>query len=74
VLETPYFNLTAPHDGAQAGSHRKPFTPIIAHPTGRLLLRRDPFDYDMKKCGKPAQTLLGYGNAFPILTPRLEGL
>jgi DNA polymerase (family 10) len=25
-----------------------PFTQIIAHPTGRLLLRRDPFDYDME--------------------------
>ncbi|GAC1628450.1 MAG: DNA polymerase/3'-5' exonuclease PolX [Candidatus Acidiferrum sp.] len=26
-----------------------PYTQIIAHPTGRLLLRRDPFDYDMAK-------------------------
>jgi DNA polymerase (family 10) len=26
-----------------------PCTQIIAHPTGRLLLRRDPFDYDMEK-------------------------
>ncbi len=26
-----------------------PFTQIIAHPTGRLVLRRDPFDYDMEK-------------------------
>jgi DNA polymerase (family 10) len=26
-----------------------PHTQIIAHPTGRLLLRRDPFDYDMEK-------------------------
>jgi DNA polymerase (family 10) len=26
-----------------------PYTQIIAHPTGRLLLRRDPFDYDMQK-------------------------
>jgi DNA polymerase (family 10) len=26
-----------------------PYTQIIAHPTGRLLLRRDPFDYDMGK-------------------------
>jgi DNA polymerase (family 10) len=25
------------------------YTQIIAHPTGRLLLRRDPFDYDMEK-------------------------
>jgi DNA polymerase (family X) len=26
-----------------------PHTQIIAHPTGRLILRRDPFDYDMEK-------------------------
>ena len=26
-----------------------PYTQIIAHPTGRLLLRRDAFDYDMEK-------------------------
>ena len=26
-----------------------PHTQIIAHPTGRLLLRREPFDYDMEK-------------------------
>ena len=26
-----------------------PYTQIIAHPTGRLILRRDPFDFDMKK-------------------------
>ncbi len=26
-----------------------PYTQIIAHPTGRLLLRRDPFDYHMEK-------------------------
>jgi len=26
-----------------------PYTQIIAHPTGRLLLRRDPFDYDMER-------------------------
>jgi len=25
------------------------YTQIIAHPTGRLVLRRDPFDYDMEK-------------------------
>jgi DNA polymerase (family 10) len=25
------------------------YAQIIAHPTGRLLLRRDPFDYDMEK-------------------------
>ncbi len=26
-----------------------PYTQIIAHPTGRLVIRRDPFDYDMEK-------------------------
>jgi len=26
-----------------------PYTQIIAHPTGRLLLRREPFDYDMDR-------------------------
>ena len=26
-----------------------PYTQIIGHPTGRLLLRRDPYDYDMAK-------------------------
>ena len=26
-----------------------PYTQILAHPTGRLLLRREPFEYDMEK-------------------------
>jgi DNA polymerase (family X) len=26
-----------------------PYTQIIAHPTGRLIMRREPFDYDMEK-------------------------
>jgi DNA polymerase (family 10) len=26
-----------------------PYTQIIAHPTGRLLLRREPFEYDMER-------------------------
>ncbi|HWG58499.1 MAG TPA: DNA polymerase/3'-5' exonuclease PolX [Candidatus Acidoferrales bacterium] len=26
-----------------------PYTQIVAHPTGRLVLRREPFDYDMEK-------------------------
>jgi DNA polymerase (family X) len=26
-----------------------PYVQIIAHPTGRILLRREPFDYDMEK-------------------------
>jgi DNA polymerase (family X) len=26
-----------------------PYTQIVAHPTGRLVMRREPFDYDMEK-------------------------
>lgn len=26
-----------------------PYTQILAHPTGRLVLRRDPYDYDMER-------------------------
>ena len=26
-----------------------PYTQIVAHPTGRLVLRRDTFDYDMER-------------------------
>ncbi len=26
-----------------------PYTQIIAHPTGRLIMRREPYDYDMEK-------------------------
>jgi DNA polymerase (family 10) len=32
-----------------------PYTQIIAHPTGRLVLRRDPFRYDMEKILDAAQ-------------------
>jgi len=32
-----------------------PYTQVIAHPTGRLLLRRDPFEYDMEKVLDAAQ-------------------
>jgi DNA polymerase (family X) len=32
-----------------------PYTQIVAHPTGRLVLRRDPFDYDMEKVFDAAQ-------------------
>jgi DNA polymerase (family 10) len=45
-----YFNL----DGAAMTERmltaiENPYTQIIGHPTGRLLLRRDPLDYDMEK-------------------------
>jgi DNA polymerase (family 10) len=44
-----YFNLdrTAMTDRMLAAIEN-PYTQIIGHPTGRLLLRRDPLDYDME--------------------------
>ncbi|HEY6385074.1 MAG TPA: DNA polymerase/3'-5' exonuclease PolX [Candidatus Acidoferrum sp.] len=45
-----YFNLDrAAMTGRMLAAIENPYTQIIAHPTGRLLLRRDPFDYDMDK-------------------------
>jgi DNA polymerase (family 10) len=45
-----YFNLDR---GAMTermlAAIENPYTQIIAHPTGRLLLRRDAFEYDMEK-------------------------
>ncbi len=45
-----YFNLdhTAMTERMLAAIEN-PYTQIIGHPTGRLLLRRDPLDYDMEK-------------------------
>jgi DNA polymerase (family 10) len=45
-----YFNLdrTAMTDRMLAAVEN-PYTQIIGHPTGRLLLRRDPLDYDIEK-------------------------
>jgi len=45
-----YFNLerTAMTDRMLAAIEN-PYTQIIGHPTGRVLLRRDPIDYDMEK-------------------------
>jgi len=44
-----------------------PYTQIIGHPTGRLLLRREPFAYDMEKildaCAKASVTM--ECNAYP---------
>jgi DNA polymerase (family 10) len=44
-----------------------PYVQIIAHPTGRILMRREPYDYDMEKILDAART---YGvamecNAYP---------
>jgi DNA polymerase (family 10) len=45
-----YFNLDRPAmTERMLAAIENPYTQIIAHPTGRLLLRRDPFDYDMDK-------------------------
>jgi DNA polymerase (family X) len=45
-----YFNLDrATMTERMLAAIENPYTQIIAHPTGRLLLRRDPFDYDMEK-------------------------
>jgi DNA polymerase (family 10) len=45
-----YFNLDrAAMTDRMLEAIENPYTQIIAHPTGRLLLRRDPFDYDMEK-------------------------
>jgi DNA polymerase (family 10) len=45
-----YFNLDrAAMTERMLAAIESPYTQIIAHPTGRLLLRRDPIDYDMEK-------------------------
>jgi len=45
-----YFNLDREEmTGRILAAIENPYTQIIAHPTGRLLLRRDPFDYNMEK-------------------------
>lgn len=45
-----YMNLDrAAMTGRMLAAIENPYTQIIAHPTGRLLLRRDAFDYDMEK-------------------------
>ncbi len=45
-----YFNLDrAAMTERMLAAIENPYTQIIAHPTGRLLLRRDAFEYDMEK-------------------------
>jgi DNA polymerase (family 10) len=45
-----YFNLErAAMTDRMMAAIENPYTQIIGHPTGRLLLRRDPLDYDMEK-------------------------
>jgi DNA polymerase (family X) len=44
-----------------------PYVQILAHPTGRLMLRRDPFDYDMERIldAAKAHGVVVECNAFP---------
>ena len=44
-----------------------PYTQILAHPTGRLVLRRDPYDYDMEKIFDAAKNrgVIVECNAYP---------
>src|SRR6202021_3024299 len=50
VLDPSYFNPGPPAlTERMLAAIENPYTQIIAHPTGRLLLRRDPIDYDMEK-------------------------
>src|SRR5271167_623879 len=45
-----YFNLDrAAMTERMLAAIANPYTQIIGHPTGRVLLRRDPIDYDMEK-------------------------
>jgi len=45
-----YFNLErAEMTERMLAAIENPYTQIIGHPTGRVLLRRDPLDYDMEK-------------------------
>ena len=57
-----YFNLDrAAMTERMLAAIENPYTQIIGHPTGRLLLRRDPLDYDMEKildaCAKHGVTM-----------------
>src|SRR5271169_1927947 len=45
-----YFNLErAAMTERMLAAIENPYTQIVGHPTGRVLLRRDPLDYDMEK-------------------------
>ncbi|HTS11587.1 MAG TPA: DNA polymerase/3'-5' exonuclease PolX [Candidatus Limnocylindrales bacterium] len=45
-----YMNLTrAEMTDRILAAIENPYTQIIAHPTGRLVMRREPFDYDMER-------------------------
>ena len=45
-----YMNLTrAEMTDRLLAAFENPYVQIIAHPTGRLIMRRDPYEYDMEK-------------------------
>ena len=52
VVASVHSNMNMPREAMTErilAAIENPYTQIIAHPTGRLGLRRDPFDYDMEK-------------------------
>lgn len=52
VVASVHSNMNMPREAMTdriLAAIENPYTQIIAHPTGRLVLRRDPFDYDMEK-------------------------
>jgi DNA polymerase (family 10) len=63
-----YMNLeSAEMTGRLLAAIENPYTQIIAHPTGRLVLRRDPFHYDMEKILDAAKKfgVVMESNAYP---------
>jgi DNA polymerase (family 10) len=52
VVASVHNNMNMPREAMTErilAAIENPHTQIIAHPTGRLVLRREPFDYDMEK-------------------------
>jgi DNA polymerase (family 10) len=52
VVASVHNNMNMPREAMTErilAAIENPYTQIIAHPTGRLVLRREPFDYDMEK-------------------------
>jgi DNA polymerase (family X) len=70
VVASVHNNMNMPREAMTErilAAIENPYTQIIAHPTGRLVLRREPFDYDMEKILEAAKK---YGvamecNAYP---------
>lgn len=52
VVASVHNNMNMPREAMTErilAAIENPYTQIIAHPTGRLVLRREPFDYDMER-------------------------